>query len=627
MPRKDQATPRGRLSRFTDKQGRRLDPVALVAAAVAATTGKQSDNGQQGQAAAVMPSQQWQRRVLGYYDMLPECRNPAQFVSTAVSKMRFYPAVLDDDGQPQEIQPGDPGADLLIPLVNALDSAAEAWARLTWLVGEGRLCQSRPPDSAKTLPVVWEFLSADEIKLTDRNRRIIRSPYGQGTKIEYQNITDDQAGAEPEPGQMRTWRFWIPHPNASELADSPVRPITDLYEQLWWLTMSERADLQSRIADNGILVIPSEIGAMHQKPAGVEADTTPEDTEDGGFLEELGESMLEAISDPGTAAAAVPPALEGPYAYLDRVFMLHTHEGSQSLVFVSAREAALIKRIADGLPLPAEAMLGLSGVNHWTAWKVEDEKWQQVEPWVTLYCRDATNVVLRPFLAANQLPENIIVAYDPSGLVSDPDRGSTALALNKQGLLGNVATLNANGWGEDDMMEGEELDWWRAIQLRDATIATGEPAPAAAPVAGDPAEQPPAEEDGAGQDNPDATASNQMKRWAVEFANTRARQAAGASLRGRKRSCPDCLEGLENVENDALLGSLDGEKLARLGVRPTKLVEQMTAAFAGTLHELGYRVAALDRAAVWFTETLHGPERPTDEILDVIERRNGDGNQ
>jgi hypothetical protein len=593
-----------------------MDPVVITGAAVSLSPERQNGDERRG-AVPVMPVQQWQSRSLGYYNMLGECWNPAQFIPTAMSKMRFFPAVMGDDGKPEEItRDMDPD---VVDAVDVLQRVAFKYGLLMWLVGETRLCQYRDHDDEDDAPVRWDCFSPVEIKLTDQNRLIVRSPYGQGQRITYRNISSDEEGADPEPGEMRTWRFWRPHPEASELADSPVRPVLDLYEQLWWLTMGERADLQNRIADNGFLLAPIELD--WKPPGAIDQEGADEDTEDGTLVEYVGEVMMTAISDPGSATAAVPGVIEGKAEYLKEMRMLHTHEGSQSLVFVSQREESIIKRLSQNLPLPPEAMTGMSQANHWTAWKIEDEKWQLTEPWVSGFCDDTTAVYLRPMLLASGKDPDIFVHYDYSDLVSDPDRGATAIKLHQEGLLAGLPVLNANGWSEEDMMEGEELDWFRAIAMKDSAIAGVESEDqSATDSSGPPDEQPPDEE--RESETPDQA---EMKRRIIVFADQRARAKIGAYVRGRKRSCPDCLAGLEDVPNQDLLAALDGETLEKLGLRPTVAIEQITAEFVAIAEGLGYDASNLLPAlAQWFALTLHTPEPLPADLVGRIGLRGND---
>lgn len=558
---------------------------ALVASATAAEAGAPETA-----AARQAGAQDWQRRALGYYSLLGECWNPAHFFERGMGKVRFYAATLDEKGNPVEIEDG-----LAADAMEPINLVAPRYGLLTFLIGEGRLCQSLPATAQPGDDPVWEFLSTLEVRLTDEDRKIVRSSYGAGGAVEYENISSADGGGDPGPGQMRMWRFWRPHPMHSGLADSPVRPILDLYEQLWWLTMGERADIQNRIADNGLLLIPKEID---WSPPGAEAQAMEgDDPEVEPFTEYIGDLMMTAIGDPGSASASVPGVIRAPADLLapDKFRILHTHDPVANAMFTSQREKSLIERIAIALEMPIAALTGIGNLNHWNAWKNDDEKWEHIEPTVGRYAADVANVYLRPLLRANGMSaaqaKQVVVAWDNSGFVNDPDRGKTAMQLHHDGLLSGEATLDANGWGEADRMEGEELDWWRAIQLRDATVGTGEePEPEAE-------EEPPAEDDTPAEQAPAAEA--ELRDRAVRYATQRARAAAGALIRSAKRTCPECLDGFADVAN-ADLPARAADRLTELRVSRDRLAQAAAEVFAVTLDQLGWQAADPWQAAAWF---------------------------
>lgn len=569
-----------------------------VLTASAAAADKGSDDGG---SAVTKLHEPWQKRVFGYYDMIGECWNPAQFYARGLSKIRYYPATREQDGTYKEIETG-PEVDALA----AVSPIAGDYGRLLFLIGEGRLCQSRLPEEqggSEDDPVVWEFLSPTEVTLSNDGKTIQRRIPNGGVdgKIEYTNISDEPEGDEPGPGEMRMWRFWRKHPKNSMLADSPMRPVLDLYEQLWWLTMRERAYLQSRIADVGLMLIPEEIDFSPDGDAEEDA-VEGEDPEADPFQAYVGEMFMATIMDPGTAAAAVPGVIRGPAEFLDeKVFrMLHTSDGQGSME-TSEREQAIIQRLAVALDMPPAALTGLGTLNHWNAWKNEDEKWQHIEPIAELFARDVQDSYLRPLLiASGDSPEqaaDVYVRYDNSEFVRDPDRGATAIAMNKQGLLNAEATREANGWGEDAKQSEEEHLEYLAISLRDPTLVGGAaPAP---PAEGNP----PAEEDA----QPTNEQNGQAATRARDYAVLRARAVAGGSLRSWRRSCPDCFEGTDSVRPEDLLAKLGPEKVAKLVDDPGRIVSIMLATYNETLSKLGY-LADLEAAGEFFEETLYTNE-------------------
>ena len=50
----------------------------------------------------------WQSRALSYYDQIGEVRFASQFYAKLMSRVRFFPAILEDDGSLTPIEDGPP---------------------------------------------------------------------------------------------------------------------------------------------------------------------------------------------------------------------------------------------------------------------------------------------------------------------------------------------------------------------------------------------------------------------------------------------------------------------------------------------------------------------------------------
>lgn len=604
------------------RTGRILRPLKALTAAAAAATSEGSKN--------IKPLHQpWQRRAFGYYKSMGECWNPAQFYSRAMSKLTVFAGTRDENG---DIEPAEGAAQELIDQIQGVSGGQAAVLAsnglLLFLVGEGRLCQSRPPEkeggTMDELPI-WEFLSPTEIALTNNGRTIIRSQGEGAEKIEYVNLTNIEGAGDPEPGQMRMWRLWRRDPEYSALADSPVRGVLDLYEQLWWVTMGERSDLQSRIANAGILLIPEEI---EFEAPGAEEAATAEDPEADPFTRVLGEAMMTAIGNPGSASAVVPPIVRAPAEFLKPEVLRHLqmHDPMTSLM-VGSREEALIRRISIGLDLPVEEVMGLSMANHWTAWKLDEEKWAYVEPIIQMFCDDLGAAYLRPMARAQGITNwaDLVVGYDNTDLVTDPDKGKTAIQLHKQGAVSNQALRSANGFSDDDAPSEEEHAEWLAIQLRDPSIAgfeTEEPGGEEDnPPDEDTGEQEPPDE----EDMPDELATAGNGGVPIEavyrFAHNRAREVLGSRLRSKSRTCPECLEGLSSVKNRRLIEALGPELVERLGVSTREAAQLMATTFVETLGRLQVpmRPEALLIVERHYAQTLYQPTVIEQELIEPPE--------
>lgn len=560
-------------------------------------------------------NQPWQKKAFGFYRM-GECWNPTQFYSRSMSKLKIFAGERDENDKVVPTENQDL-IKLMEPIVKSASGQAgilASYGRLQFLIGEGWLCQSRAPTAAEDSPLAWEFLSPVEIRLRDEGARVARFRIPGGEAEIYENLSDIEDAGDPAPGQMRLWRLWRRHPQNSSLADSPVNGVLDLYEQLWWVTMGERSDIQNRIANAGLLLIPDEIDFPSPE---AEDEAQNEDSDIDPATRYVGEMMMTAIGNPGSAAASVPGIIRGKAEHLhpDAFRHIRMHDPMASM-FASSREEALIKRISIGLDLPVEEIMGLSMANHWTAWKIEDEKWQHVEPVAQMFCDDLAAVYLRPLGMAMGIDgaEDAEVGYDNTDLIADPDKGKTAISLHVEGLLSGDATLEANGFSVEDRMEEEERQEWLAVRLRSAEMlgVEGE----------DPdTEAPPVEDDAVGESEPEATAT---LRGVAEFAVDRAREQAGARIRTMKRSCEDCFTGLEDVPNRQIIAALGRERLEAMGApSPSSLVAGIHDSFLSTCERLGLRITTKmsQQILAHAAATLFDPSPPPlpQELLAILE--------
>lgn len=537
--------------------------------------------------------------MFSYYNRMGECRNPAQFVAKAMSKIRIY-AATGERHDPQEIKSG-----WAKDLVDAWAGIPEPYGRLKALIGEGRLCQSVSPLDPER-GVVWEFLSPVELKKAETGNVIVRK-IGT-TDVEYTDISD-QGGGDPVSGQIRMWRFWNPHPENSGYADSAFRGVLDLYEQLWWVTLAERAELRNRVANQGILLVPEEIEFT---VPGAEEEAMDDDPEVDPFNEILQRVMTAALADPGGAAAAAPAVIRAQSEYLGPDVFRHIrfHDPASS-VYVTNREDALLKRISIGLEMPVEEIMGLSQANHWTAWKIDDEKFQYVYPEISRLEEDLTEAVLRPIGRASEQPdaEDVFVVADFAALVSDPDRGKTAIELRKVNAVSNEYVREANDVPEDAAPDEMDHLEWLAIQLRDPSIAGFETEAPAGGAPEDDEERPvsdteePPEDDGTDGD-PDLAA-----RLHVAAASA-ARASAGTWLRSKRRSCPDCFEGI--AADADVVAALGPDGLRAVGTNATEVACRMRDGYLRAMHmfQSPVDVGLAPEIEAFFAETLFVPTDP-----------------
>ena len=253
-----------------------------------------------------------------------------------LSRIRIFPAILDEAGDLNPITSGPP-----LEILNRIQDPGGgrsqiqgSYGRLMFVTGEGVLFGAR----LETDQERWNFLWLDEIK--EENGRTFR--------IDTKKQVIEEGIA---------YRMWRPSPRHSDLADAPLRSVQEICEELILLTKAVQSTALTRLT-NGLLLMPQEISPGAAEPVG------DEDPENNPFISDLIEHFTGQIENPGSAEARVPPLVEASYEYLDRIRWMQLHDPSTDYLERDLRTEA-IKRLALGLDFPPEVLLGMTDANHW----------------------------------------------------------------------------------------------------------------------------------------------------------------------------------------------------------------------------------------------------------------------
>ena len=327
-------------------------------------------------------SEPWQLQAMYHYDQIPELHFACAFLARMLSRVRYYPATLSEDGKIKEITSG-PAVEVLDQIQDPGGGRSQVQFRyglLQFITGEGLLFGY---DEGRR----WKFLWKDEL------RRI--EPNGAWVRMTTDLKETDEVGV--------AYRMWTPHPRHRDIPDSPCRAVLDICEELLILTASVRATAVSRIT-NGMLMLPQELSP---NPILTSQD---EDPESNPFMDDYMEHVSHQIENPGSAEARVPFTLEGAYDYLDRVKWMPTHDTQTDYLERELRKEA-IHRMALGLDMPPEALLGMTDANHWTAKQVMHDMWRSHGvPKAEQFADDLAEAYLRPILRdEGEEWENIVI--------------------------------------------------------------------------------------------------------------------------------------------------------------------------------------------------------------------------
>lgn len=413
---------------------------------------------------AIPAQRDWQTAAWDYYDRVPELRFGAQWLSNALSRCRLYVGVPGEEGagEPQAVNPdesetGSPEA--LVPLKELFagqhgDMLARLAIHLT-VPGESYLVAvDRPVEEGNTAAGVrrtWIVASGEEFSKKQR-----------GVKV---RLPDSDEEVDVDLDNSTVIRIWRPHARKAWEADAPTRALLPVLKELLDLTAHITASVESRLAGAGVLFMPEE--TTMPAPPSNSGQPLHEDPAMATFID----AMVTPVQDRDSASALVPIIARVPASTQGK-----TVAKPQFMTFatpldekVQALREAAIRRIATGLDMPAELLLGLgeSSTNHWTAWQLEESSVKlHIEPLLALVCQSLTEKYLRPALEATGVPDadKYVIWFDASELTLRPNRTPEAQTLHKDLKLKDEVLLRESGFGVDDLPDPEEFK--RNVVLR-----------------------------------------------------------------------------------------------------------------------------------------------------------------
>lgn len=416
---------------------------------------------------------EWQQQAWYYFDTIGELRFGVNWVANALSRVTLGVVRDIEDGEQETVTEGL-AADALDSLCGGEDGQSQmlsAFGLHLSVPGEAYLIGEPPPDD-ETGEDRWLVAAKDEI--TERGKRwwIDR---GDGKR----EIADDSL----------IIRIWRPHPRQWVQADSSVRAVLPVLREIEQLTKHVAASVDSRLAGAGIFMVPSEM--TFTSPSG---EGTEEGVDGDPFMAQLTEAMVTPIEDRGSASAVVPVVVKAPGALIGEAkhitFSTPLDENALTL------RVEALRRLALGLDIPPEVVLGQGDSNHWSAWQIEESALKvHIEPLLELICTALTEEFLRPALTAQgeEDVDRLHVVADTSALRLRPDHSSQAMELYDRLELSGDGLRRETGFEDEDAPDEEEIV---GILLRKIALsaATPEAAAAAAEALGVALQGPPAPE-------------------------------------------------------------------------------------------------------------------------------------
>lgn len=538
---------------------------------------------------------QWHSEAWDMFDRVSEFQSGVTWKASAMARINLTVArVPENPGDaPAPADPDDADAKPWFDLISAFGGGASGHGQIMAgcstqleVAGMGYIHGEIGPDDEFTR---WNVLSTEEVT------------YGAAGW----EVADQDTGEKRPLGEDLLIRFHRSHPRRSWEPQAPAKALLPALRVLDTLTSRANVEAISRLLGNGILFMPE----------GAEFFSQHEDGTVDPLLNDLMKVASLAIQQPDTAAAGTPIVIRMKADLIEKV--KHMSFWSELDSMLSDMQDAQIRRLALGLDIPPEILLGVGDMNHWSAWLVDETAVKiHVQPPVELICDAITRYYLRPAAEEAGLPDpdKWMVWYDATELKARPDLTPAASEAHTRGVITDEAYLKTIGLAVEDMPKKKDMN---AAKIASMVVSAPSLAPILLPLTGlvpedwtppaggvvetidvineesaedtvEPSNQPPTQD----PDDPSVSASaiveaaDAMMCRALEVAGKRLVSAASKGKRGGAASIDTSdptsmhtrLNATELASTDHLLsGAWDrvDEVAPRLGVDPDAMRERL----------------------------------------------------
>jgi len=486
----------------------------------------------------------WQQEAWEYYDLIGEIKYVANLIASVTSRVNLYVGYVErSSNAPSDIstvEKLDPdfeqqAQDILYLLESGNGGTAgllRSAALNMFITGECWLV-NEPARYSTGEPSKYQIRSIEEITAVGgRKAQVSIKPRRDAKPSEF----------IPLPTNGYASRIWRNHPRFSDEADSSLRGILDVCDQLLLEDRASAASAKSRM-NAGILFVPDGLSNATESDSDNLTDgTSNTEVIDESFEEELVSGLITPVEDISSGATLVPTVIRGPQELGEKI--RHITFERKADVAHNSRADQLLDRILSGLDVPKDVAAGMSNVKYANAIVIEEQLYKaHIEPLVLLICDCLTIGFLRPALRKQGWDEDIVnravVWYDPSAITAKPSKAEAAVTLYGLKVLGAEAVLRAHGFtpadAPTDLERAQRMAEERAMisdamsetllnsiipeelkkAAKDAALANSDPASANAlqtALGGDPAAPgaTPAPAAGAGSDTIEPTATNEQ---------------------------------------------------------------------------------------------------------------------
>lgn len=381
----------------------------------------------------VTTAHQWQRDAWYYYDVTPEISYITRLEASAVSRASLFAAKLPESPteKPEPVGDTSPAAMAMSDMLGGRTSQSQELARIATHLAIPGLSFAVMWDDGGIHH--WTVLSPDEISFTGKAWRM---------KINGEDVHRSVS-------DTLVIRIWNQHGRVRWEPDSPVRHMLPVLAELEGLTKHVSATVDSRLAGAGLLVLPDNVD--FPRTGNIPDNVDP-------FMYELYKAMTTPIENRDIAAAVVPFAIKVPPEAVDKV--KHIKFATDLDAHTKELREEAIRRVALGMDIPPEQLLGMTDASHWTSWAIEDSYIKlHIEPKLQTICHAMTIGYLQPYLKSIGVEDwdQYVVWFDTTQIKLRPNRSADAADLHDDLLISDAARRRVAGFDESDAPTDEEF--------------------------------------------------------------------------------------------------------------------------------------------------------------------------
>lgn len=574
--------------------------------------------------------EKWQALSLGFYDTIGEVHYGVTMSADALAKGRLYVAArpepdaervpADDPDSGVPLQVAELAAEKLRELRAPVGGQAQiirAAAMNTQLTGEWYLLFHDDPGGPMH---GWHVRSVEDVKVS-------------ADKIEVDGL-----------GEFRSddvSRVWNPHPRKFSAADCGMRGVLSQCETVLLCDRQFRAGLRSRLFA-GLLLLSNDFRVGTGSPDESTANAGDGEATDDPILQDILMALSTGIQDEGSASAVVPNTLYGSTEAVQNGARLLSFAQQVDAQVMALREQSL-RRVAQGLDMPPEIVLGVGDVSHWAQWFIGESFVQHVEPKATFLEDAFTQVFLRPELEREGIDPEILdrleVAIDLSPLMRRPNGDEDAKHAYSVGELNGEGLRRALAISEEFAPTPEDDVRWLILNKaqfgqslttellrREITPDLPDVAPDGAPPAGAPAG--PGTEDE--PNSPPVAAAAGSTLLAIDAALTERLFAAAlaafrralekAGNRAKSKVTASYKASVRGVKPEQVISTLGPTLMAAAGITEDELLD---GALAQLRNDFDRWVSAAQAAALAAAIAM-APEGADGDTVDEFEARQAD---